>query len=78
MNAKKVTAIDTQALQGLDSCLLSWNHAMSSKQRENWTKKGVARIISRLPPKMGTKKGKGVSTALEAPLPVTFYPLDFA
>jgi len=29
------------------------------------------------PPKMGTKKGKGVPTALEAPLPVIFYPLDF-
>jgi len=29
------------------------------------------------PLKMGTKKGKATPTALEATLPVIFYPLDF-
>ena len=31
-----------------------------------------------IPLKMGTKKGKGTPTALEATVPVIFYPLDFA
>ncbi len=29
------------------------------------------------PLKIGTKKGKATPTALEAPLPINFYPLDF-
>ena len=51
---------------------------MSNRHRKTGQKKGDRPSHPRtIPLKMGMKKGKGVPTALEAPLPVIFYPSDF-